>query len=101
MLEVASFGTVRTEHFTEGNEFIIVPGQWDVLHESLASPIFFPSLHPTFNYQQEKRYRGLGWVVDIWETVYNWLPSGILIPKLPTSWSLSSTWSKREVAGPR
>lgn len=59
-LEVASFGTVRTEHFTEGNEFIIVPGQWDVLHESLVSPIFFPSLHPTFNYQQEKRYRGLG-----------------------------------------
>ena len=59
-LEVTSFGTVRTEHFTESNEFIIVPGQWDVLHDSLMSPIFFPSLHPMFNYQQEERGRGLG-----------------------------------------
>lgn len=59
-LEVTSFGTVRTEHFTEGNEFIIVPGQWDVLQESLMSSIFFPSLHPVFNYQQEERGRGLG-----------------------------------------
>ena len=59
-LEVSSFGTVRTEHSTEGNEFIIVPGQWDVLHESLMSPILFPSLHPMFNYQQQERYRGFG-----------------------------------------
>lgn len=60
MLEVALLGIVRTEHFTEGNEFMIVPGQRDVLHESLMSPIFFTSLHPMFNYQQEERCRGLG-----------------------------------------
>ena len=60
MIETTSFAIVRTERFTEGNVFKIVPGRWDVPNECLMSFIFFLWLHCTLDYQQEERCRGWG-----------------------------------------
>lgn len=49
-IETTSFAVVRTEHFTEGIVFKIVPGQWDMLDECLMSFIFFLLLHCTLDY---------------------------------------------------